>query len=720
MEAGLTKHQLWRDSQQGLLKIVRRGTKNNTLIDAASIKHPAHLPKIEKIFGRLDTIEEKQDKIMNQLDALARSITALVDNNLRQSELISLLATRIENIGRQTDFTAQTPQPPQPPQQETIPWGEPVIDEAVQASFIAFRKENGRALSRQQIMQLTNRCAILEACRKALKRHAEARAKAGKKPVMGDFFAAAQKYYMQKALNYPCTPVTNVRRFADLFNRYLNALKEDDMTLMMHKSINNDHARKVSPKAENLILALWKNKNKPYKKEVTRLYNEFATGNEVIVDKETGEVFDPKDFRYKGRPMNISGATSWKIITDPLNDVATATRRDGNYHTMVEKRPFVFRSNPLMSLSKISMDDADLSRKMTNGESVHRYMAFDVASGYWFTPSYSPNPLTVEDVIQCFRNMFCELDIYGLPVPGEIEHEHHLMDNLMEKGLRKCFPFTTISSHSRNKRAEHGIKSLKWGVAHKNNHTYGRFYGIGVYRKVRFKSKGEFKEKRFGYEEIVMDDLRDIMEHNNALHPNQELYPGKTRYQVFLENYNCNLPVPEKHYLYYFIGNKTCTTIRNNNHFKCNHETYLIDDFACLKAMKPNNNRIEAYWIPEGDDGRAAQVYLYQGEQYIGSASPVANLVFNEARVEQTPDDIHRMNAQLGRISHFDKIVRDINTAIPNVMHHTQKVEDDITQITHELQAIADNTHPETHCKEDDIDLSEYEEYDIAPNIIAF
>ena len=37
---------------------------------------------------------------------------------------------------------------------------------------------------------------------------------------------------------------------------------------------------------------------------------------------------------------------------------------------------------------------------------------------------------TLDTVMESFRNVFCELVELGLPMPAELEVEHHLMQNI--------------------------------------------------------------------------------------------------------------------------------------------------------------------------------------------------------------------------------------------------------------------------------------------------
>ncbi len=651
ISAGITKNQIWKASRKGQLRIFRRGINGDTQIDINSVQLPNMITALENFLGsKIEVLDNKMDKMAQAIEKLSLTVQLL-------SEKVTI---------QPGASVSGTPAEPENKKPSVFPSVE--IDLEARTWFLSHPPTGGWK-DIDTVAKYTNRCSILNAIYDGLQSLKEARAKHGKKPNMGDFWDLAKEFYLEQSISFPCGVLINARSIERAFKGYFNGDKKN-YDFIVNGNAGNDNTRKVSIKSEKLILALWIANNKPFKEEVHRLYMEFVTGKKEFFDKETGEVFSPEDFKYKPKkggdpkPLEISLGTIWNYLKKHINDVATSTKRDGNYITTVEKMPYDFRKSPEYSLSKISMDDADLSRKMKGGDRVHRYMAYDVASGYWFTPVYSRTNLTTGDVVQCFRNMFCELSQMGLPMPGEIEHEHHLMDSIMTEDFKALFPFTTISSHSRNKRAEHAIRAVKWGIAHENNHTRGRFFGKDAYRTPRFKTKGEFKEKEFEFNQIVCDDLNDIDQHNNSLHPNQKTYSGMTRKEVFLSRINKNLPEIESCRLYQFIGNETHTSIYNNNHFQCNYEMYLLDDFKCLELLKPGNRNVTSYWLPD-ETGKVDKCYLYQEGKYIGSATNVENYRYNESKFEATEEDKENQLKQAKRRAKFNKMLKDTMSEVP-------------------------------------------------------
>jgi len=601
IESGLTYNQFRVDSRSGYLEILKRGLNGQTVIDARSIKRPDRRCRIESLMGKIAEAPRKSCYKME-------------------------------------------------------------IDPKARAFYVQYRKADGEPLASEKINEYTIRASIFNALRNGLNRQLTAYASTTHKFKMSEQRKILLERHTEFAIEYKVPVFSNERSLERAFKEYL----KEGYKAIIHRNFCNDHTRVVSASAEKLLVSIWRMNGKPFKTRVHELYLEFVSGNKEIYDKETGEVFRPEDFQYipkeggEPRALEISIATVWNYLKDHVNDAATYSYRNGQFEHRVNKRPFHHRCIGSYSLSKITMDDADLSR-MWKGGRVHRYCAVDVKSGYWFTPVYSTDSLDTEDVIQCFRNMFCELIQLGLPMPGEIEREHHLMDDLGKDWWENVFPFTKqrICSSSIEKRAEHHIKSLKFGVAKKNDHTRGRFFAKGEeYRSIRYKKKGDFIEKEYDPQTIIEDDLRDIEEHNNSLHPLQKTYRGKTRKQVFLENINPNLPKLEPWYLYKYIGNETETSIRNNDYCAVNYNKFLLENFESLKRLNPGNTEVKAYWIPL-KDGSVDKVYLYQDDTYIGEAFNSKQIEYNEFAYERTEEDEANMLRQNKRAAKFDKMTKD-------------------------------------------------------------
>lgn len=526
------------------------------------------------------------------------------------------------------------------------------LDTKARDFFVKYRKPDGSSLSPEQITKYTNKASIFVAIKRGLEIQKNARAKTGKRIKMGQFWNLALEWYNNQLSEYPCDGYSNVRSFERAFKEYL----KDEYISIVHKNLGNDAARLVSVKMEKLFISLYRNCNKPFVSDVYHMYLEFVNGERDFFDKKTGEVYCPEDFRYKGRAIEVSEGTIWNYLKDIINYTSIYADRNGSFDYTNKLRPKHKRKLGQYSLSKITMDDVALSRKSIRGW-VYKYIAVDVVSGYIFRPAYVIGKPTINTIVETFRNVFCELNEMHLPMPGELEVENHLMKDIPFLG--ELFPFLRFCTSATEKRAEHTNKRFKYGISKRMGHTRGRWYAKHeAYRSVRNKVNGDYIEPEYQPQAIIADDLADIEKYNNELHPLKKTYPGMTRKDVFLSQYNPDLKPIENWYLYKYIGNKTDSTIYNNDYCIVQGEEFELCNFNILKRLKSNNYSITAYWLPEMD-GSISKVYLYQNDVYIGEAINNSQFKYNENKIEQTNEDRVNILYQNKRIAKFDKLIRN-------------------------------------------------------------
>lgn len=631
--AGLTLDMFKKDSSSGNLSIHQRSIHGNTQIDVRSIRRPDRLRAIKEAYGPF-----------------------------------------VER-GPVGAFTVE-------------------IDETARQWFIEHRKPDGSPLSPDSIVRYTHRASILRGIHRGLQRQRAARAKAGKRMKMGEFWELAVGWYTEQAEAYPCAPIGNPRSLERVFKAYLNDLENGGYWSILHKNEGNDSARKVSARAKRLILALWRTFDHPFITTVHERYLEFASGTKKLVDIDTGEEFNPEDFRHNGRALEVSESTIRAYLKDVVDSTAVYADRNGNFDYVNSRRPKHHRQPGRFSLSKISMDDVALSRKSVRGW-VYKYIAVDVVSGYWFRPAYVVGKPNHNTVYEAFRNMFCELSALGLPMPGELEVEYHLMQDL--DWLNRAFKFVRFCESPTEKRAEHAIRAFKYGVSKKEGHTRGRWYAKHeAYRSVRNKVKGDFVEPEFQPQTIVADDLADVEKHNNSLHPLQKTYPGMTRRQVLLRNINPKLKPIEPWFLYRYIGNHTETSIYNNDYCPVANEEFELCDFGSLQRLKPNSLGVDAYWLPE-EDGSIERVYLWQGDTYIGEATNRAPRAYNECAAERTEDDEANILHQQKRVARYDAFIKEQRDEVPRIVSIDKKEQE-------RLKALIPKIIPETTQPQDEAD----------------
>lgn len=333
---------------------------------------------------------------------------------------------------------------------------------------------------------------------------------------------------------------------------------------------------------------------------------------------------------------------------------------------MHEQRPHVHRHAGDFSFSKISFDDRDLPRKLKDTKLRPKaYYAYDVTSQCIVGVAYNRKK-NVDLVVEMFRSMFRLIERKGWGMPAEVEVENHLMsqwkDGFLKAGV--VFPFVRFCAplNSQEKYAEPLNGAKKRSVEHKNHLDVGRFYAKNKkyrteYKKISDELNDTYEDKQYySWDELISEDMADVLEFNNRLHPNQKKYPGMTRWQVLEDNMNPNLRPYDKALLSFHIGEHVKTSIKRNSYCRVDYTDWWISNPKVLEKLAPNNYEVDAYYIPE-EDGSIKDVFIYQNGLLLDTLKDVGT--FNTAAAERTDNDRLIMTEQNKRISKFDKMVKD-------------------------------------------------------------
>ena len=259
-QSGLTYRQYCYDRRNGDVKILRRGVRGETVIDARSIRRADRLRVIERVMGRV-------------------------------------------------------------PREEHRPLYTVDMDREAEAFFAAYEKADGGRLSEETVRQLTAKASIFNALREGLARQTERRAASGSKLRKGAYWQTMLQWHTEECRRSAETygvavpEYTNARSLERAFRAYM----AEGYASLLPRNMGNDAARKVSRRAENLIVALWRTNDKPFAARVHELYMEFAAGDTELFDRATGEVFRPEDYRYKGRPQAVSCSTIRRYLKNVVN-----------------------------------------------------------------------------------------------------------------------------------------------------------------------------------------------------------------------------------------------------------------------------------------------------------------------------------------------------------------------------------------------------------------
>ena len=203
-EAGLTLDMFKNDSKRGYLTILRRGVRGETVIDARSIRRADRLRVIERVMGR---VPREEHRALYAVD----------------------------------------------------------VDREAEAFFAAYEKADGGRLSEETVRQLTAKASIFNALGDGLRRQTERRAASGSKLKKGAYWQTMLQWHTEECRRSAETygvavpEYTNARSLERAFRAYM----AEGYASLLPRNMGNDAARKVSRRAENLIVALWRTNDKP-------------------------------------------------------------------------------------------------------------------------------------------------------------------------------------------------------------------------------------------------------------------------------------------------------------------------------------------------------------------------------------------------------------------------------------------------------------------------
>lgn len=472
------------------------------------------------------------------------------------------------------------------------------------------------------------------------------------------------------------------------FRKKVNDYKRNSYSCLISGKFGNQSARKVDYKTKQLVRGLAVLPNKPYNSNVHEMYISFVCGELDVYDPKTGELFNPDDFTDKnGEPKYLSESTINNILNEPATKMLIEKSLSSWSTFMHEQMPYMHRHSGHFSLSQITMDDVDLTRKLKDTKQrVHAYYAYDVVSQCVIGASYARKK-DERLVVDCFRDMFRLIARNSWGIPAGIEVENHLMSQYKEGFLKAetVFQFVRFCAplNSQEKYAEPLNGAKKRSVIHKNHEGIGRFYGKGKWRQEYQKISDETNElyedkEYFTWEQLVADDRKDNEEWNNMLHPNQKMYPGMTRWQVLEANINPNLLPYDARTLAYHIGERVETSIRRNSTVRVAHEDWWLSSTSVLERLEPNNYKVTACYLPD-DEGAPQEVFIYQKGKYIDTVEKVNT--YSRVMAEQTEEDQAAFVEQQKKIAKFNKYVEDNAIDRLGILKPSQQAQQEVLEL---------------------------------------
>lgn len=400
------------------------------------------------------------------------------------------------------------------------------------------------------------------------------------------------------------------------------------------KGYDNNNRGKAAEQTRVLLESMFAHQTfKPSPAEVSRQLAGFLSGYVEVISNETGEVFDPKSFNKISQRSITMFLNSWD------SSLATSRKRMGNRQIRLTNYvPFEKLEHPKFAGSIISVDDRQPPFEYKKGTRMWFYLGVDLGSEAITTWVYGT---TKEGIIQDFyRQMVRNYAEWGLPLPAEIECESNLnadyRDGFLQAG--NMFQDVRIEANSaRSKRCEAYWKPIRYQLEKKHIGWIARPFARNEANQISTKTK-----EIVPYDKLVEQSLRDIEICNNM---ECTIYPGKTRWEVFLEKQNPdnNRPINYRSILL-TLGYKTKSSCSMAGQIRFRSTIFMLADGGELVTGNKligymqvvAGKDIDIYWL-DGNDGEclAAIVCLKDTTRVICEIIEQPSTA--RAKIEETP-----------------------------------------------------------------------------------
>lgn len=424
----------------------------------------------------------------------------------------------------------------------------------------------------------------------------------------------------------------NVRRFKEKVERYEEAGYE---YLISGKHLNSN-GKKVDDHTIALFESLFsKQSYKPTYTEVADTYEGFLNGYVEVINSETGELYDPKQF------PKLSKATVYNYLSAWKSQIATNQLRSGNRQLLMGKfKPAHSMAKPQFAGSLISIDDRQPPFIYnSNRDRVWLYMGIDVASECYTTWVYGKSKEGI--ILDFYRQMVRNYDEWGVNLPAELEAESSLNSSFTNSFLREgnMFQYVRIEANvARAKIIERYNGMQRYGAEKKMDGWIGRPFA-------RLEANQPRTEAPLvqSYDRIVEQVLQSIADWNNSEHSK---IAGKTRWEVFLESQHPELKPTNYRGILPGLGYKTETSCKVGQ-VRLQGRDFLLGDEGNIATGESLINlldvaegeNLDVYWL-NANDGSVLKAYAYIGSKYI--CELMAKPVYQRARIEQTPEDMQK------------------------------------------------------------------------------
>lgn len=439
------------------------------------------------------------------------------------------------------------------------------------------------------------------------------------------------------------------------FKKLLNECKADLYFPLIKDPEGNKakNARKVDDKTEMIFNGLFKNQlHKPTPTEVAKSYDAFLNNYAEVYNEDTGEMFDPKDFKALSRGCIISYINKWE------NKLATHKARIGDRQVyMGNFKPHHQMDLPALAGSIISIDDRQPPFVYnTKGDRAWFYLGVDIASRAITTVVWGKTKEGI--IVDFYRQMVRNYTDWGFCLPYELECESSLNSSFKDNLLRPGAMFQEVKIEANNARGKY-IERINGKLRYEMEKGASGWLARPT-AKSEANQLSAAKKEIIPYEILINERLLEIEQYNNMAHPDNDKI---SKWDYFEQKQDPNLKPTNWEAILPVIGHKT-TTSCNVGYIRLQGQKRAIAEDgkiltgeALIQKMRIiEGKEFEVYWL-DGNDGQVLKALVYLNNRVICEVMEMPR--YNRAKNERTGDHqdeaLKLQSAYVASVDAFEK-----------------------------------------------------------------
>jgi hypothetical protein len=438
---------------------------------------------------------------------------------------------------------------------------------------------------------------------------------------------ATDKYKVQHTL-----PESEKRFKQALKDFEKDGLERNYVSLISAKH-KNSNSRKVFDHTIEFLNNLFADATrKPTPTEVSRRYDSFKSGYLEVMNNNTGEIYNPEDFK------NLGTATVTNYLVQWQNKIATYAKRSGDRQKLMQQfKPHHSLDKPKYAGSIISIDDRQPPFEYEPQKRLWFYNGIDLGSEAFTVWVHGRDKAGI--IIDFYRQMIRNYHEWGFNLPLELEAEMSLNSSFTGTFLKEGVMFDNVrieANNARGKRIEAYFKQLRYAVEKDRIGWLARPFAMSEANQ-----KGPAEKIQVPYNQIVTECLHDIVKWNNMAH---SVHTDKSRWEVFCQMQNPNTKPTNYQSILPHLGyheRSSCNVGIVRFRYKefllgQNNEVTTGNDLITL-MRELEGSEIDIYWLDDNQGG-VLKALIFKGTRYVCEA--IAKPTYNRAKSEWTDKDL--------------------------------------------------------------------------------